>query len=147
MAIEDEFDEVSDLPSYDELFKAFTELHDNSKKIGMKNTSLTNKNVELSNKNDSLNEKIKCLELENERPHGAVVCFKEKENVSSRHESLLVNDLKKENEMFRKKNNKINDFVLKFTNGQKKLDKLLSSQKCVFDKGGNDYKPNLKQKY
>ena len=27
------------------------------------------------------------------------------------------------------------------------LDNLLNSQKCVFDKGGLGYKPNLKQKY
>lgn len=27
------------------------------------------------------------------------------------------------------------------------LDNLLGSQKCVFDKGGIEYKPNLKQKY
>ena len=27
------------------------------------------------------------------------------------------------------------------------LDNMLNSQKCVFDKGGLGYKPNLKQKY
>ena len=37
--------------------------------------------------------------------------------------------------------------MLKFTNGQKNLDNLLNSKKCVFDKGGLRYKPNLKQKY
>ena len=37
--------------------------------------------------------------------------------------------------------------MLKFTNGQKMLDNLLNSQKCVFDKGGKGYKSNLKQKY
>ena len=82
-----------------------------------------------------MNEKIKCLEVENERLYGAILCFKEKENVSSRRESLIVNDLKKENEMHTKKSNELNDIVLKFTNGQKNLEKLLSSQKCVFDKG------------
>ena len=39
------------------------------------------------------------------------------------------------------------EIVLKFTNGQKILDNLLNSQKCLFDKGGIGYKPNLKQKY
>ena len=43
--------------------------------------------------------------------------------------------------------NELNEIVLKFTNGQKNLDKLLNSKKCVFDKGGLGYKPNLKQKY
>lgn len=37
ITIEDEFDEISDLLSYDELFKTFIELHDDLKKIGMKN--------------------------------------------------------------------------------------------------------------
>ena len=58
-----------------------------------------------------------------------------------------MNDLKNENEMLRKKSNELNEIVLKFTNGQKMLDNLLNSQKCVFDKWGIGYKPNLKQKY
>ena len=37
--------------------------------------------------------------------------------------------------------------MLKFTSGQKNLKRLLSTKKCVFDKGGLGYKPNLKQKY
>ena len=49
--------------------------------------------------------------------------------------------------MLKKKSNKLNEIVLKFTNGQKMLDNLINSQKCVFDKGGLGYKPNLKQKY
>ena len=47
-------------------------------------------NVELSNENDFLNEKIKFLEVKIKRLHGAVMCFEEKENVSSRHKSLLL---------------------------------------------------------
>ena len=46
--------------------------------------------------------------------------------------------------MLKKKSNELNEIVLKFTNWQKMLDNLLNSQKCVFDKGGIDYKPNLK---
>ena len=43
MAIREEFDEVKDLPSYNELFEAFIELHNDLKKIGMKNVSLKKK--------------------------------------------------------------------------------------------------------
>ena len=33
-----------------------------------------------------------------------------------------------------------------FTNGKKKLDRLLGSQRCVFDKAGLGYNPVTKQK-
>ena len=71
------------------------------------------------------------------------------ENSSTSHEYLEshMNDLKNENEMLRKKRNELNEIVLKFTNGQKMLDNLLNSQKCVFDKSGIGYKLNLKQKF
>ena len=49
--------------------------------------------------------------------------------------------------MLRKKSNELNEIFFKFINGQKMLDNVLNSQKCVFDKGGLGYKPNLKQKY
>lgn len=70
-------------------------------------------------------------EVKNKRLHGEIMSFKGKDNVSFRHESLHINDFKKENEMLRKKN----------------LDKLLCSQKYIFDKEGIGYKPNLKQNY
>ena len=85
-------------------------------------------------------------ELENKTLHDRVALF---ENSSTSHEHLEshMNDLKNENEMLRKKSNELNEIVLKFTNGQKMLDNLLNSQKCVFDKSGIGYKPNLKQKF
>ena len=46
--------------------------------------------------------------------------------------------------MLKKKSNELSEIILKFTNGQKMLDNLLNSQKCVFVKGGIGYKPNLK---
>ena len=49
--------------------------------------------------------------------------------------------------MHRKKSDELNDIVLKFTNRQRILDNLLSSQKCAFNKRGIGYKPNLKEKY
>ena len=66
----DEVDNVSDLPTYDELHDAFKELHNKWIKIGKKNAclkkmlELTNENDALEKYNESLNEKLKELELE-----------------------------------------------------------------------------------
>ncbi|KAH9762390.1 hypothetical protein KPL70_000794 [Citrus sinensis] len=142
----DELDEVSVLPTYDELHDAFNDLHDELMKIGKKNISLKKKMIELKNENDSFSAKITCLELENKTLHDSIALL---ENSSTSHEHLEshMNDLKNENEMLRKKSNELNEIVLRFTNGQKMLDNLLNSQKCVFDKSGIGYKPNLKQKF
>ncbi|KAH9658467.1 CCHC-type domain-containing protein [Citrus sinensis] len=142
----DELDEVRVLPTYDELHDAFKDLHDKLMKIGKKKICLKKKMIELKDENESFSAKITCLELENKTLHDRVALF---ENSSTPHEHLEshVNDLKNENEMLRKKSNELNDIVLKFTNGQKMLDNLLNSQKCVFDKEGIGYKQNLKQKF
>ena len=141
----DELDQVSVLPTYDELHDAFKDLHDELMKIDKKNICLKKKMIELKNENDSFSVKITCLELENKTLHESIASF---ENSSTSHEHLesQMNDLKNENEML-KKNNELNEIVLKFTNGQNMLDNLLNSQKCVFDKSGIGYKPNLKQKF
>ena len=134
-----ELDEVSVLPTYDELHDAFKDLHDAFKdlhdelmKIGKKNIYLKKKMIELK-KNELFSAKITCLELENKTLLDRVALF---ENSSTSHEHLesYVNNLKNENEMLRKKSNELNEIVLKFKNGQKMLDNLLNSQKCVFDK-------------
>ena len=55
MAIGEELDKVNDLFFFhDELFEAFTELHNDLKKIGVKNVSLKKKMLEISNENDVL---------------------------------------------------------------------------------------------
>ncbi|KAH9801518.1 hypothetical protein KPL71_001066 [Citrus sinensis] len=186
---DDELDEVNDLSTYDELYDAFKELHDNWIKIGKKNACLKKKMVKLTNENESLSTKITCLELENktlhdrvalsnEKPstsyehlesyvddlknqkdalqkcndslnekikgleldnkmlHDRIASFKCKQSTSYEHEKSHVDELMKENEVLKKKSNELNQIVLKFTNGQKMLDNLLNSQKCVFDKGG-----------
>ncbi|KAH9671168.1 hypothetical protein KPL70_017253 [Citrus sinensis] len=144
MAIEDDDDlnEVSD-PTYDELYNAFKEMHDELMKIGKKNACLKKKLLEFTNEkdamqkcNESLNEKIKGLELENKTLHNRVALSNEKPSTSHEHLESHVDDLKKENEMLKKKNIELSNVVLKFTNGQKILDNMLNSQKCVFDKGG-----------
>lgn len=102
--------------------------------------------VKLTNENESLSEKITCLELENKTLHDRIALSNEKPSTSHEHLKTHVDDLNKENEMLKRKNIELSD-VLKFTNGQKILDNLLNSKKCVFDKWGIGYKLNLKQKY
>ena len=60
---------------------------------------------------------------------------------------ILLKAEKKNSLRIQNKNNELNEIVLKFRNGQNMLDNMLNSKKCVFDKGGLGYKPNLKQKY
>ena len=103
--------------------------------------------IKLTNENESLSAKITCLGLENKTLHDRVALSNEKPITLHKHLESHINDLKNENKMLKKKNNELNEIILKFTNKQKMLDNLLSSQKCVFDKGGLGYKPNLKQKY
>ena len=57
--------------------------------------------------------------LENKELHDEIISCKE--SIAFEHESLLVNNLKNENEMLKKKNSELNDIVLKFTNGQNNL--------------------------
>ncbi|KAH9698219.1 hypothetical protein KPL71_023937 [Citrus sinensis] len=139
---DDDLNEVSD-PTYDELYDAFKEMHDELMKIDKKNACLKKKLLELTNEkdamqkcNESLNEKIKGLELENKTLHNRAALSNEKPSTSHEHLEPHVDDLKKENEMLKKKNIELSNVVLKFTNGQKILDNMLNSQKCVFDKGG-----------
>ncbi|KAH9744056.1 hypothetical protein KPL70_003526 [Citrus sinensis] len=150
---DDDLNEISD-PTYDELYDAFKEMHDELMTIGKKNECLKKKLLELTNEkdamqkcNDSLNEKIKGLELENKTLHNRVGLPNKKPSTSHEHLELHVDDLKKENEMLKKKNIELSDVMLKFKNGQKMLGNMLNSKKYVFDKGGLGYKPNLKQKY
>ncbi|KAH9685489.1 Integrase catalytic domain-containing protein [Citrus sinensis] len=114
----DELDEVSVLPTYDELHDAFKDLHDELMKIGKTNICLKKKMIELKSENDSFSAKITCLELENKTLLDNIALF---ENSSTSHEHLEshMNELKNENEMLRKKSNELNEIVLKFTNGQK----------------------------
>ncbi|KAH9751297.1 hypothetical protein KPL71_014237 [Citrus sinensis] len=145
--LDDELDEVNDLPTYDKLHDAFKELYDEWMKIDKKNACLKRKMVELKNENESLCAKITCLELDNKTLHDRVALSNEKPSTSHEHLEYHIDDLKKENEMLKKKSNELNEIVLRFTNGQKMLDNLINSQKYVFDKGGLGYKPHLKQKY
>ena len=143
---DDDLNEVSD-PTYDELYDVFKELHNQLMKISKKNVCLKKELVKLKNENESLNAKITCLEVENKTLHDRIALSNEKPNTSHEHLESHIDELKNENETLKKNSNELNEIVLKFTNGQKMLDKMINSQKCVFDKGGIGYKPNLKQKY
>ena len=72
-----------------------------------------------------------------------ITSFKCKQSTSYEYEKSHVDELIKENEVLKKKSNELNEIMLKFTSGQKNLEKLLNSKKCVFDKGGVGYKPSL----
>ena len=67
--------------------------------------------------------------------HDRVALSNEKPSTSHEHLESHIDDLKNENEMLKKESKKLNWIVLKFTNGQKMLENLLNSKKCVFDKG------------
>ena len=56
------------------------------------------------------------------------------------------NLLKNEKEELKLKIEDLTKIVNNFTNGKKKLDRLLSSQRCVFDKASLGYNPITKQK-
>ena len=119
------------------MYDAFKELHDELMKIGKYNVCFKKKMLKLKNEKDALekcnNEKIKELELENKILHDKTLAFKGKQSTYE-HEKLHVNELMKKNEVLKKKNNELNEIVLKFTNGQKMLENMFNSQKCVFDK-------------
>ncbi|KAH9779936.1 hypothetical protein KPL71_007899 [Citrus sinensis] len=84
---DDELDEVNDLSTYDELYDAFKELHDN------------------------------WIKIDNKMLHDRITSFKCKQSTSYEHEKSYVNELMKENEVLKKKSNELNQIVLKFTNG------------------------------
>ena len=148
MAIwDDELDEINDLSTYDKLYDALKELYDELMKVSKMNACLKKKTVEITNENESLSAKISYLELENKTLHDRFALSNEKASTSHEHIESHVDDLKKENEMLKKRNIELSDVILKFTSGQKMMDNLLNSYKCVFNKGGIGYKTNLKQKY
>ena len=57
---DDDLNEVSN-PTYDELYDAFKDLHNELMKIGKKNVCLKKEMVKLKNENESLNAKITCI--------------------------------------------------------------------------------------
>ena len=120
MAIGDDEDlnEVSD-PSYDELYDAFKELHNELMKIDKKNVCFKKKMAKLKNENESLNARITCLEVENKTLHDEISLSNEKPSISHEHLESHIDDLKNENEMLKKKSNELNEIILKFTNGQR----------------------------
>ena len=105
---DDDLNEVSD-PTYDELYDAFKELHDNWIKIGKKNACLKKKMVELKNENESLCAKITCLELENKTLHDRVALSNEKSSTSHEHLESYVDDLKNEKDTLQKCNDSLNE--------------------------------------
>ena len=57
------------------------------------------------------------------------------------------NIIKEENESLKKKFMDLNNIVTKFTLGEKNLNILLESQRCLFNKEGLGYRPYKKSTY
>ncbi|KAH9698504.1 Integrase catalytic domain-containing protein [Citrus sinensis] len=125
---DDDLNEVSD-PTYDELYGAFQDLHNELMKIGKKNVCLKKEMAKLKNENESLNARIVYLEVGNKTLHDEIALSNEKPSILHEHLKSHIDELKNENELLKKKNNELNEIVLKFTNGQKMLDNMLNSQK------------------
>ena len=66
--------------------------------------------------------------------HYEIALSNEKPSILHEHLKSHIDELKNENKLLKKKNNELNEIVLKFTNGQKMLDNMLNSQKCVLIK-------------
>ena len=109
--LDDELDKVNDLSTYDELYDAFKELHDNWIKVGKKNACLKKKMVKLTNENESLCTKIICLELENKTLHDKVGLSNEKRSTSHEHLKSHVDDLKNEKDTLQKCNDSLNEKI------------------------------------
>ena len=118
-----ENDSVCDL-SYENLLSDFNDLHENYKKLILKNNALKKEILSLSKMVEKFTEgeEVICLVV--------IVMFYKKKNTSLNDKVL---DLTK--------------IVHKFTSGKKNFDMMLGGQKCVFDKGGIGYKSSIKQKY
>ena len=124
---DDELDEVSDLPTYDELHDTFKELHDELMKIGKKNACLKRKIVELTNKNEFLSAKITCLELDNKTLHDKAALSNEKPSTSHKYLESHVDNLKKEKDALQKCNVSLNEKIKELELDNKMLhDKTIS---------------------
>jgi hypothetical protein len=147
--------------SYEELQNAFEELVEEFKKNIFKNkvfkkkvTSLSNELDDLKNKNEILEKQINSLNNKN--------LFLEKEIIKSQSfiEKMKANDVETSSQIAHNSNLLVNEnkelkfkvenltkILTNFTNGKKNLDNLLGSQRCVFDKAGIGYNPNIKEKH
>ncbi|KAI9162206.1 hypothetical protein LWI28_024903 [Acer negundo] len=110
--------------------------------LSLGNDPLKEENISLQKEDYVLKDMGDALQKEND-------IWKEKSNVSNEREALKFENenLLKENEAHKKKAKYLNDIVIKFAIGQKFLEKLLCSQKCVFNKSGLGYNSSLKQKF
>ena len=123
----DELDEVNNLSTYDELYDAFKEFHDDWIRMGKKNACLKRKIVELTNKNEFLSAKITCLELENKTLHNKVALSNEKPSTSDKYLESHVDDLKKEKDALQKCNVSLNENIKELELDNKMLhDKTIS---------------------
>ena len=143
MALEDneeeednEENEVSDSYTHDELYEAFESLHDEFRKLGIKNVALKKIVCELDKKVDALQHENDSLKKENHRLKDELA-----KCVSNNNDDLV-----KENVVLKKKVDWLTNISHKLTQGKEKLDKLLGSQRLSLSKSGlgYDYKNDKK---
>jgi chromosome segregation ATPase len=170
MAYEDEVtSELNSLEensySYDELQNAFEKLVEEFEKSVLKNKAFKNKVSSLSkelddlkSKNEILEKKIislndKNLSLEKEiiklkiESQSFIEKMKAKDVETSSQIAHDSNPLLNENKRLKLKIEDLTKTVTNLTNGKKNLNKLLGSQRCVFDKAGIGYNTKVKEKH
>ena len=129
MAIESEnevlsSDDESD-PSYIELHEQLENLYVEYKKLGSKYSTLKRNHICLIEEKELLEKKVYDLN----------------------DKSSKTNQLEEDNKSLKEKVDELNVIIAKFTQGSKFFEKMLSSQRSVFNKGGLGYKPKINQKY
>ena len=123
------FDDLDEPLTYEELESMFDEMCAKYKELGSKNNILKKENASLISENLSLKEEICFLK---ERENGAS---------SSKGPSLEV-----ENDSLKRQVESLNSTLSKFVKGKETLDVILGSQRCVYDKAGIGYDPDNNQK-
>ena len=111
--------------SYEELLNAFDDLLIDSEMMLSKYADLKKQNELLTSEVDRLKSKL--------------VVFENKESTSS--------DLEAENKILHEKDESLSKDLANFVQGKDNLDKLLSQQRCSFNKTSLGYEENEQNKY
>lgn len=126
--------------SYDELEKAFGDLLEAYEKNHEKFVKLKMKHASMSSLYDTCSSTIDELKSENETLRLELDTLRKEKCVA------LTQDFESENISLKEEVEDLKKILSNFTKGRDNLDKLLSSQRCVYDRAGLGYNPENKQK-
>jgi len=126
--------------TYEELEKSFGDLLEAYEKNHDRYVKLKKKHACMTTHFDTLTSNIDELKNENESLKLEIDMLKKGKSIDVSH------DLEIENDCLKKKVETLMNDLANFTNGRDNLEKLLSSQRCVYDKAGLGYNPENKQK-